>query len=414
MKTFNKSLIPLIIIVVAINFSALAQTWTENTPIPTKRWCPVSVTIGDNIYVIGGQDDGGVSIGTLEIYYPATDSWETKSSMNEDRWAPMATVVDGKIYVIGGMQGTISGNNYDAVNYVEEYNPVTDIWTIKTPMPTARGWGGCGTISGLDNKIYVIGGFAMTGYLSYDTVEVYTVETDSWSVGLSMPFERDCFMTTQIGDNIYIMGGYAGPTLTGSVLEFNPVLGTYIELEGLPIARAFGAATNNNEMVYVVGGREGNSAAFHEYNPLTNTWGNLIDMPIARDGLTTSIINDTLFAISGAEPYMGGSLFDVNESIDYQTTTSIENNSVDHGCKFFNINPNPAKMKTRISIYIPENVRQASIIVQDIRGIVYKELQILERGDCSFTIEGLSKGINFCSLIINGKKVHTERLIVVD
>jgi len=226
MKTTKLFLLCILI----INSNLFAQTWNNKTPIPTKRWCPASVTMDEDIYVIGGQDDAGNSIGTLEIYRSATDTWVSKSSMNEDRWAPMAMVANGKIYVFGGMQGTLSGNNYNAVNYVEEYDPATDTWTLKTPMPTARGWGGCGIISDVDNNIFVIGGFTMTGYLSYDTVEIYTVESDSWTAGLSMPFARDCFMTAQIGDRIYIMGGYAGPTLTGSVLEFNPVLNTYTEL----------------------------------------------------------------------------------------------------------------------------------------------------------------------------------------
>ena len=74
----------------------------------------------------------------LVIAEPAFSSEETK----ENSWtakAPMpeagggeAAVVNGKIYVIGG------NSNF-------EYNPDTDTWTTKKPMPTPRStfWDSC-------------------------------------------------------------------------------------------------------------------------------------------------------------------------------------------------------------------------------------------------------------------------------
>jgi len=56
----------------------------------------------------------------------------------------------GKIYAIGGMTQPSS-----SFNTVEEYDPVTDTWTMKSPMPTRRFALSASTV---DGKIYAIGG----------------------------------------------------------------------------------------------------------------------------------------------------------------------------------------------------------------------------------------------------------------
>jgi len=165
-------------------------------------------------------------------------------------------------------------------------------------------------------------------------------------------------------------------------------------------------------MVYVIGGREGSSDEFHAFDPSANEWTSLIDMPTKRDGLIATIVGDYFYAITGAVPTMGGILYDINESIDYQTNTRIESSNDNYGNIDFRLYPNPAKTETRIYVNIPENVKQASILIQDIRGRIYKKIEITDIGDCNLSVGGLSEGINFCSLIINGAVVETKRLIV--
>jgi N-acetylneuraminic acid mutarotase len=53
------------------------------------------------------------------------NSWVTKAPIPQAIPVGKAAVVDGKIYVIGGL-----------ANY--QYDPATDNWTTRKPMPTAR------------------------------------------------------------------------------------------------------------------------------------------------------------------------------------------------------------------------------------------------------------------------------------
>src|SRR2546423_12290840 len=66
---------------------------------------------------------------------------------------PAAVEAGGKIYVVGGCA---SGR----LNDVEEYDPASNTWTTKAPMPTAR-YGLAAAEAG--GKIYAIGGDSSSG-----------------------------------------------------------------------------------------------------------------------------------------------------------------------------------------------------------------------------------------------------------
>ena len=73
-------------------------------------------------------------------------------------------VINGIIYVAGGNNGTA------AVTTLEAYDPATNTWSTRAPMPTAR-VAAVGVVSA--GRLYVIGGYPVnTTPLS--RVEVYT------------------------------------------------------------------------------------------------------------------------------------------------------------------------------------------------------------------------------------------------
>jgi hypothetical protein len=77
--------------------------------------------------------------------------------------------VNGKIYAIGGLTEGL-GND---LSPVEEYDPVTDTWTMTADMPTARSGLATSTVNG---KVYAIGGW-IGNYppaSAISTVEEYT------------------------------------------------------------------------------------------------------------------------------------------------------------------------------------------------------------------------------------------------
>jgi N-acetylneuraminic acid mutarotase len=73
--------------------------------------------------------------------------------MHNARTVLAAAVVNNGVYAIGGgISSTVFAAN-------EEYDPVTNAWTDRAGMPTAR-WGLRAAV--VNNKIYVIGGTLVT------------------------------------------------------------------------------------------------------------------------------------------------------------------------------------------------------------------------------------------------------------
>ena len=155
---------------------AAENTWVTKAPVHVARSNLGVAVVDGKIYAVGGLVGNGVVTGVNEVYDPETDTWENKTVMPTARGYITANVVKGKIYVIGGFvfddSGTGSGSSL-AVN--EAYDPETDSWITKTPMPTAA-FGHISTV--VDDKIYVI---------DSNLNQIYDVKTDTWSLGASPP-----------------------------------------------------------------------------------------------------------------------------------------------------------------------------------------------------------------------------------
>jgi N-acetylneuraminic acid mutarotase len=91
-------------------------------------------------------------LNTLEAYDPSTDTWTTKAPMPTARSGLSASVIGGKLYAVGGN----SQYPYTVFNKVEAYDPATDAWTTEPSMPTARTGLATGVVGG---RLFAIGGY---------------------------------------------------------------------------------------------------------------------------------------------------------------------------------------------------------------------------------------------------------------
>jgi len=90
----------------------------------------------------------------------ASGAWSKKAPMRHARNELQAAAVNGKIYAIGGGYTEMKdGKPSDNITsgYTEEYDPGTDTWRERAPMPEGGTHNG---IAVLDGKIYIAGGFA--------------------------------------------------------------------------------------------------------------------------------------------------------------------------------------------------------------------------------------------------------------
>ena len=193
-------------------FDPAADSYKALAPMPVKRCSAQAEEVGGKIYVIGGLEPLENGLGTRvtgrnEMYDPATNTWTTRSPMPTSRNHAFSGVVNNKIYVIGGRIGAGNIPATTNIDVVEEYDPATNLWgSIKDRMPTARSGGGAATYNG---KIYVGGGELQNRQLAaaFRALEAYDPASNTWEILPSMPSARHGNAMGFIGNRLHVVSG---------------------------------------------------------------------------------------------------------------------------------------------------------------------------------------------------------------
>lgn len=99
----------------------------------------------------------------VESYDPATNTWTARAPMPNARVSAAGIVLDGLLYVVGGVD--IIGN---ALSTVEVYNPATNSWRTLSGLPKTAGELAGGAIKGV---LYTAGGYS--SYADVATTSAY-------------------------------------------------------------------------------------------------------------------------------------------------------------------------------------------------------------------------------------------------
>lgn len=266
--------------------------WTQGAPMPTPRSDAASAVVDGKIYVIGGLLASGESTDTVEVYDPATDTWETLAPLQGFDHA-MAATVGGKIYVIGGHSS--SGDQISPTT--NEYDPATGVRGDRAAMPEPRAAGAAATLG--DGRIYVVGGYGPDA----GAVLMYDPEKDTWEAKPATATPREQLTAQAAGQVIYAIGGLADRQTLSKLEVYSPAANTWLGLGPMPTARSALASAVLRNRIHVLGGADGTGAALatHEvYNPDLSTWSPAPPMATARHGLAVQVVGDKLYAIGGA------------------------------------------------------------------------------------------------------------------
>ena len=319
--------------------------WAKLAPLPETSEEFSFVPVGDKIYLIGGNpvSETGAPPGLVQEYDVTTDKWTRKKPMPAATHHAAIAEYQGKIYVFGGaVQPAAGGPNQFPTDNVWEYNPAEDSWKPLAPMPTSRMAAVAAEVGG---KIYVIGGASVhpgrklvslgpaVPHRSLDANEMYDPATNKWEKRSPMPTARNHTAAGVVGGKIYVIGGrlaaayLSAGSNTDVVEEYDPAADTW-GAAGLrmPTARSgMGWATYQNR-IYVAGGQIYDAHLFaavravEAYDPSANQWSVLPVLPTARHGVNAAVVGTRLYVIGGhlQGGFIGGegANSDVNEVFD--------------------------------------------------------------------------------------------------
>jgi N-acetylneuraminic acid mutarotase len=301
---------------------------------PTARSDLGVVTVGGNIYAIGGELNGSV-LGINEMYDPNTNTWTTKEPMPTARAGFGIAVYQNKIHIMGGYipyQGWFSGAH-------EIYDPLTNTWETKNE--TDFGGFFCANVVG--EKLYVMGGLVqyLPPAMTKNQLLVYDSINDSWTNLTPMPIGVADFASAVVNNKIYVFGGRSSSVNAENISTqiYDPVTDIWSTGTRIPsvVFNAAASATygiNADEKIYVFGGLDYSKYLTEEisslydprvtsnltqtFDPETNSWNTEISMPTSRYNLGVANIDDRLYVIGGKS---GGEIFTTNYYINNELYT---------------------------------------------------------------------------------------------
>jgi len=283
-------------------FDPSTEKWSPATDMKTARRGHTMTLLQDNKVLVTGGFDGKAALATAEIYDPSSNTWTaTLGPMALSHRFHSATLLpDGKVLIAGGVAGPLltadpkvteiytpstglftagpslqearqghtatmlkdskvlfignSGDNSSA-GKILTYNsatPASSTWTSTSTAINSRYNHTATVLDVAQSKVLVVG-----GGVAPTSVEIYNLDTDTWSTVSPMSTARSLHTSTKLLDGrVLVVGGYDGKQSLTSIEIYDPVLNSWtINSKVLNSARAMHTSTllMNNGNVLIVG-----------------------------------------------------------------------------------------------------------------------------------------------------------------
>jgi N-acetylneuraminic acid mutarotase len=276
-------------VAVFFGFPAYGQdgSWSAGLPPIAARALGAAATVAGRVYMVGGGNYSCGVTSALQAYETVANSWTNLPNMPTARYEFGATELNGQFYAIAGNQGCGSAGN--AIRAVEAFDPSANAWSSKAPLPSGS-WDP--SVSSVNGKIYVIGGFG-------NTVYAYDPTANSWSTKTPAPQSFSAGATAVVDGIIYVLGGNQGSQAT--VQAYNPATDTWTTKASMPTPRYSCAGAALNGYIYVMGGYASTGAVstVEAYNPAADTWTTVTPLPYRVWAASATALNGTLYLMGG-------------------------------------------------------------------------------------------------------------------
>ncbi len=209
-------------------FEPVSKTWSKGPQMLQVRALHGSTVVNNKLYVFGGQSqnvatcESGNEGGNIEVFDPATNSWEVESESELCNLSSQYAAAGNKIYYFGGMRpykylSQLTEEQLKDQKLVDEalFSNETFIYDLENKtlergpaMPHARARGAAVVINDL---IYLIGGLKPVERDIYDWrnehIDVYNPAANTWTtLGALYPTPID-FSAVAYNRKIYTFGG---------------------------------------------------------------------------------------------------------------------------------------------------------------------------------------------------------------
>lgn len=419
----KKTIITIFILLINCFFLKAQSEWEEIGQMERPVSGAQAVVLNNKIYVIGGYSSiEQKNVNWIQEYDPITNSWKQVGEMKANRKGFFMAISSQNIFFIGGIEET---SPY--VYNLEFWNPtnpgVTQILGNESNFNRVFATGNYN-----ENKLFLFGGFkfsnltdtsALSYFIKYDLAPPNNLIADNFIYGPNdFPSQQ---MSALVGNSIYIFGGTHNGLLK-TIYEYKIATNEYLKFgEELPEPRAGGAAVKdkNSDNVYLIGGfnEQANSALsdVEIFNPFLET-GKISSGPSlinARRNTSGVFYNNSIYIFGGLD--VTGTVVKQIEKINLTPVTSVEDDYLANDFVLKQNYPNPFNPSTVISYNVPRN-SYINLKVYDVLGNEVDELinEYKQSGNYEFKFNAntLPSGVYFYQLISDNFS-ETKKMVIV-
>ncbi|HJZ88844.1 MAG TPA: hypothetical protein VKN99_26915 [Polyangia bacterium] len=283
-----------------------AFSWAIRAPLPIPRTDYGVAVVAGKIYVLGGFS--GSVLARVDEYDPNANAWTAKADLPRARRGLAVGVANGKIYATAGTSWT-DPNAVTYINDTVEYDPASDRWTARAPFPMAPPFnqvlgndaqGG----AAVNDRLYVVEFNSNTP--SFTSTREYDPGTDSWTNKSPIPFDWPGFAATALNGRLYVFASYL-ELMGGRLAYYSPADDLWIIRSSMPQVGNPGFVAANGKL-YTLGGRSGPASglgvtdAIYEYDPVTDAWSPRGQLSRPRQSPGAAEVGGHVFVMGGSAP----------------------------------------------------------------------------------------------------------------
>jgi len=291
-------------------YDPVSGMWTVTGALSAARSGHTATLLTNGQVLVVGGDVGQASaqslgtVGTSELYDPASGTWRRTGSLNTPRVAHSATLLlNGEVLVAGGVD-----NADNALASAELYDPVAGTWRYTGNLANVRFAHSASRL--VDGRVLVVAGsdddFFQTAISS---AEVYDPAAGVWSAADNIGTARQDVKATLLQNGkVLVTGGYSTapsyqPTSYALAWLFDPIT-RWSPTGPMSVARWGHTATLlPGGEVLVAGGYDWNLrldlSSAEVYQPSTGSWQVASSMATTRVGHTATLLANGQVLVAG-------------------------------------------------------------------------------------------------------------------
>ncbi len=186
-----------------------SNSWSYGASMPNGIYGSSAIAFDSKIYLIGGVTNTASFLQNIWVYDTKNNTWSVGANLPRLNAFSSVEIFGDKIYMIGGFTPS---NGEEGTTNVSIYDISANSWSSGTPMPNKRF---CSTSEVYGHYLYIFAGCEYGGYSAnsshfYNDVLVYDILKDTWTNNnTNLTQERFCLTSNLIDDKVYVLGGFA-------------------------------------------------------------------------------------------------------------------------------------------------------------------------------------------------------------